>query len=233
MRRFCLSDMLFERHKEVKPYPDSVSPIREMVKGTAFFPGGRGIWLEEETDVFPSILVLGQDFSTLDEYLKMLHGKSSDLNCPTWKNIIRLFEQAEIDLIDCFFSNVFVGLRETKSMVGKYPGFKDKEFVQKNLDFLEIQIKEIKPKLIITLGIFAPMMLGNLSSDLADWKNAKRFKDISEPIKFNVNFRDHQCSCVALIHPSMRKTNVRQRKYKQYVGNDAEVEMLKDVLKSS
>lgn len=231
MRRCCLSDTLFERHKQIKPYPDFVAPIREMIKGTAFFPGGRGIWLEEETDIFPSILVLGQDFSTFEEYLKMLHGHSNDLNCPTWKNIIKLFEQAEINLTECFFSNVFVGLRKTKSMVGKFPGFRDKEFVQKNLDFLDVQVEEIEPKLIITLGIFAPMMLGHLSPDLAEWKNARKFNDINEPIKFNVNFRDHQCTCVALVHPSMRNKNVRQRKYKQYVGNDAEINMLKDALK--
>jgi len=232
MLRNEISQILFNRLYEVEPYPNTVAPIIKMIDETAFFPGGKGLWLEkEETDAFPSILVLGQDFSTLKEYQKMLDNNSKDLDCPTWKNIIKLFGEVGIRLPDCFFSNVFMGLRKTESMVGKFPGFKDKEFVRRNLDFLTLQVDTIRPKIIITLGIYAPMMLGDLSPDLISWKNARSFKDIDESIKFDVNFGSHQCTCIALVHPCMRNTNVRFRKFKNYIGHNAETEMLKEALR--
>lgn len=78
--------------------------------------------VRKSTDIFPSILVLGQDFSTLEDYLKMSNENANDLDCPTWRNIIRLFDQSGVDRNQCFFSNVFMGLRKTGSMTGVFPG---------------------------------------------------------------------------------------------------------------
>ena len=229
MLREELSELLFNKIYKVEPYPNSVASVTKMINNTAFFPGGRGLWMENETVVFPSILVLGQDFSNEKEYLKMLSNNSNDLDGPTWRNLIKLFNQADINLCDCFFSNVFMGLRKTESMIGKFPGFNDKEFFQRNLEFLRYQIDVVKPKVIITLGIYVPIMLAKLSEiDLTSWKEAKTFKDTDLGVKFDVRFDNHQCTCVALIHPCMRNTNVKQRRYKNFMGNDAELNMLKD-----
>lgn len=232
MHRNDLPKILFEKIDDiVKPYPEYVEPVTQMIDNTVFFPGGKGLWLEIESDVLPSILVLGQDFSTVEEYQKMLNGNSSDLDCPTWKNLIKLFESLNIDLCRCFFSNVFMGLRKTKSMVGRFPGLKDKKFVERNLEFLSLQIETIKPELIITLGLYATKMVADLSpQDLINWKEAKSFKKIDDAVKYGVRFGNHKCNCVALVHPSMRPINVKNRKYKNYVGNDAEVCMLRDAL---
>jgi len=234
MLRHEIPNALFERLDTVEPYPDNVAPITTMIDRTAFFPGGKGLWLENKSDIFPSVLVLGQDFSTLKDYLEILSGDTNDLDCPTWRNLIKLFVQAGINLDECFFSNVFMGLRRTESNVGRFPGFKDKEFIKRNIEFLSFQVEVIKPKLIITLGKFSPAILGNLSSeDLLTWKTAKAFNDIEEPIKFNVKIGSHQCNCVALVHPSMRHLNIKQRHYKNYIGNDAELNMLKDAQKTT
>jgi len=231
MRRNDLPEILFNRIDIVRPYPEYIEPITKMIDKKAFFPGCKGLWLETESDIFPSILVLGQDFSTVEEYQKMLEGNSSDLDCPTWRNIIKLFEHSNIDLCQCFFSNVFMGLRKAKSMVGKFPGFRDKGFVHRNLEFLALQIETIKPELIITLGLYAAKMVGNLSpQDLMSWKKAKSFNKIDDTVKYGVRFGNHQCNCVALLHPSMRFVNVKNRQYKNYIGNDAEVNMLRDAL---
>ena len=88
----------------VKLYPLSVKPVKEMISITEFFPGGRGLWMEEESEDLPSILVLGQDFSTVKQYEDMLVGKASDLESPTWRNLIKLFKEAELDLKECYFS---------------------------------------------------------------------------------------------------------------------------------
>ena len=171
MTRDELSDFLYANIHMVEPYPELVKPVEKMLNITGFFPGGRGLWSEEHSDVFPSILILGQDFSTVDDYNKMLRNESTDLECPTWRNMISLFKEADIELTDCFYSNVFMGLRDTKSLIGKFPGFKNKYFVKRNIDFLSFQIEAIKPKVIITLGKFAAELLSELSeSDLYKWR---------------------------------------------------------------
>lgn len=60
--RWSLSPFLFGQKGYVAPSPEKVSAVDRMFSGTVFFPGGRGLWLEEGSAVFPDILVLGQDF---------------------------------------------------------------------------------------------------------------------------------------------------------------------------
>lgn len=234
MERNELAELLFKNIKIVEPYPDFVAPVTRMIDITAFFPGGKGIWKETETEVFPTILVLGHDFSTEKAYLEMLDNKKNDLDGPTWRNMIKLFNQANIDLNNCFFSNVFMGLRKTDSMIGKFPGYKDKDFLKRNLEFLSYQIDTIRPKIVITLGKYAAELLSYLSEiDLGCWKFDKALRDTDVGIRFNVKFNNHTATCVALEHPSMRNSNVKRRYYKNYVGNDAEIMMLKDSLANS
>ena len=228
--RDSLSFLLFNSMNIVEPYPDSVAPVKCMVATeTAFFPGGKGLWLDDNSMFLPDILVLGQDFSTEEWYDEMFNGKEKDLDSPTWINMISLFKQAKIDLNRCFFSNVFMGLRRTKSMTGKFPGFKDRLFVKRNIDFLSYQIKVIKPKVIITLGKYAAELLTSLSQqDLQNWKDWQALRAANVGFIRNVKFLDHICNCIALEHPSMRYSNVKRRRYQGLCGNEAEVKMLED-----
>lgn len=223
--------MLFQSMDIVKPYPEAVSPVGRMVDGTAFFPGGRGLWMDEDTDVFPSILVLGHDFSTEKWYLRMLNGEVKDISSPTWINMIRLFLQANVDIRHCFFTNVFMGLRRTESMTGVFPGFRDKGFVERNVQFLSFQIEAVKPKVIVTLGKYAAEMLAGLSpEDLSAWKGWRALKEKDVGLVPHVRLGNLTCACVALEHPSMRNSNVKRRRYKNCSGNVAEVMMLMDAL---
>lgn len=229
-----LPEILFEQMKMIQYYPEGVEKVPEMIKEkTAFFPGGRGLWMEEVTDVFPTILVLGHDFSTLDEHKKMLAGEMSDLKTQTWINMRSLFKEVGIDLKDCFFSNVFMGLRVADSSTGDFSGFKDKIFIEENKKFLSTQIETIEPKIIITLGMGAAEMIADTSvSGLESWKNLKALREPNIGIQNHVHFENYSCRCVALEHPSLRNGNVKRRVYvKTYVGNAAEVMMLKDIMK--
>jgi ribosomal-protein-alanine N-acetyltransferase len=236
MKRQELPETLFSKINIVAPYPNSVKPIEKMLNMTAFFPGGRGLWAEEYSNDFPSILILGQDFSKVEEYNAMLKNNKTDLQCSTWKNLIKLFEEANIDLKKCFYSNVFMGLRDgvTKN-TGEFTGFKDKEFVKRNLKFLAIQIEIIKPSLIVTLGRYAAEMLSRIAdSGLESWANWRALLDENIGFKDNVSFHDHICRCVALTHASLRHLNVGRRVYinqnGKFYGNSAELHMLKDAL---
>lgn len=236
MKRQELPEALFSKINIVAPYPDNVKPIEKMLNMTAFFPGGRGLWTEEHSDEFPSILISGQDFSTVDEYNAMLNNNQNDLQCATWRNLIKLFKEANINLKNCFYSNVFMGLRDgvTKN-TGEFPGFKDKDFINRNLKFLEIQIDTVKPKLIITLGRYAAEMLSRLADyGLENWINFRALIDENIGFSDNTSFNGLKCKCVALTHTSLRHLNVSRRVYTNehgvFHGNSAEVQMLKDAM---
>jgi hypothetical protein len=237
MSRNDLPKILFDKIRMVEPYPNGVVPVPEMVDTTAFFPGGTGLWNCNEQSKSPTILVLGQDFSNVVEYEKILNKIVKDTDCATWRNLLKVFKEAGVKLEDCFFSNVFMGLRETASMTGEFPGYVNDEFMDKNLKFLNFQIETIKPKLIITLGKYAAEMINRISSeDLVNWKdfNALRGGDIG--FVKDVSFGEMKVDCVALEHPSMRVPNVWRREYcdsrgTSYKGNDAEINMMKDALK--
>jgi uracil-DNA glycosylase len=236
MNRHDIPLILFDNTGMVQPYPADVSPVNRMLDITAFFPGGKGLWSEEYTDIIPNILVLGQDFSTLKDYEKMAKNESTDLGCPTWRNLIALFNEVGIDLKQCFFSNVFMGLRKTDSLVGKFPGSRDIDFVKRNLDFLLFQIDLIKPRMIVTLGRPASEMLSTITDQISyDWEKGKALKTPYNGLKKEVQIGSHTTLCIALEHTSMRNSNVKRRKYKNasgdFSGHQAEVEMLKDGLR--
>jgi len=70
MKRYELTELLYENIHIIKPYPYMVKPVEKIIDITAFFLGGKGLWLEEHSEKFTSILVIGQDFSTIEEYKK-------------------------------------------------------------------------------------------------------------------------------------------------------------------
>lgn len=125
-----------------------------------------------------------------------------------------------------------MGLRVSDKMTGEFPGFKDKHFVDRNVEFLSFQIEIIKPRVIITLGKYAAEMLTYLpGTDLDSWSKWKALREANNGIKYDVKFNNHPCTCIALEHPSMRNSNVKRRVYGNYKGHEAEVEMLKEIVR--
>jgi uracil-DNA glycosylase len=121
-------------------------------------------------------------------------------------------------------------------MTGVFPGSKDKGFVKRNREFLRFQISTLNPKMIITLGKPASINLSLLSEQLVnDWAKGKALSSPNIGLKRNVMIDELGYVCVALEHPSMRNQNVKRRRYENecgvYIGNEAEIEMLKDALK--
>jgi len=161
----------------------------------------------------------------------MLRNEENDLDCATWRNLRKLFAEANVKLTECFFSNVFMGLRKTDSPTGKFPGFKDGKFVSRNVEFLLFQIDIIKPKVIITLGKYSAELLSSLTDNLECWKNNKALNQPDIGLKEGVKINGNIITCVALEHTSMRNSNVKRRRYKKFAGNEAEVRMLRDALK--
>jgi len=236
MKRDDLSKVLFDRIDMVEPYPTGVVKINKQCGFTAFFPGGEGIWKQNQNQnqnqksKIPTIMVIGQDFSTVNKYILMLAGKANDIDSSTWRNLIKLFNQSGIDLEDCFFTNVFMGLRQSKSMVGEFPGYKDIEFRKRSIEYLKFQIEIVKPRAIITLGKYAAELLACTTDDLKAWRNWAALKQPDIGLVKNITIGKHKYNCVALEHPSMRNSNVKRRIYLNKTGNDAEIAMLNNLL---
>ena len=67
----------------------------------------------------------------------------------TWLILRRYLETAKADKLECFFTNVFVGLQPVKSPGKMIAGA---DYFEQCRDFLHQQIARVKPRLVATLG---------------------------------------------------------------------------------
>jgi uracil-DNA glycosylase len=235
--------LLWSEHEPAAGYPTGVLRIREPIPGTAFFPGGYGIWNptgSRELPPFPvgGVMILGQDFHSEAGYLASLACGAESSNQPTWRNLIALLSEVGLAPSDCFFTNAFMGLRVGDATTGPFPGASDPEFVAHCRWFLARQLQVQQPSLVVTLGIYAPGILAPLSPELGSWAGARGLKhlDATGPLCEGVTFPDVpglRTVAVALTHPSLRAFNVRHRRYRGRTGNEAELLMLRDARAAS
>ena len=229
----------------VSPFPRGVVPIPQPVSGTSFFPGGTGIWNTtpgKPTPPMPigGVMILGHDYHSEAGFQKTLARGIENLKGPTWGNLLKLLDRANIRREDCFFTNFFVGLRAGTRSTGKFPGLHDAAFVERCRSFLIQQISVQRPKLVITLGSYVPFLIAPLNPSLTPWLFAKTF--------IKIDHNDHSVlnevtfpqigiplivTFVALIHPCYRLRNVYIRRYKNAQGEAAESLMLADAMATS
>ena len=73
MERKDLPDILFKKMNEVVAYNiNKVRPVENMLDQTGFFPGCKGLWLGNKSTDFPTMLVLGHDFSNVEYYEELI-----------------------------------------------------------------------------------------------------------------------------------------------------------------
>ena len=232
------SEKLWQVHAPPEGYPTGVVPVRRPILGTAFFPGGYGLW--NPTGALPlppfpvnGVMVLGHDFhSETGDEASLARGHESSTQ-PTWRNLLPVLQRAGISPTECFFTNVFMGLRAGRATTGEFPGARNADFVAFCEDFLLSQISVQRLSLIITLGIKAPEILGALSDQLDAWSIGHGLKHLDQvgPVRSNVRFKSiPQFSTIAVVltHPSQRGASVRHRQYKGLTGATAEDLMLSD-----
>ena len=235
-------ESLWSRHAPELGYPAGVVPVPKPIPGIAFFPGGYGLWRPDVAAPLPplpvgGVMVLGHDFHSEVGYRESLKRGRESPSQPTWWVLLALLDRVGIHPAGCFFTNVYMGLRAGRKTTGPFPGAKDSAYVDHCLRFLREQLAAQRPSLVITLGVNVPPLLARLSGDLDDWGGRTGFEhlDDSGPQRTGVRFLDlpsFSTSVVALLHPSMRHSNIRKRRYRGHVGDEAEVAMLKDALAS-
>ena len=217
-------------------YPNSMVIIKNEIKGRAFFPGGNGTFNNDTNLNDKSIMVLGQDFDSLKNYEKSLKLQLEKIETnPTWKNILLFLKELNINPERCFFTNAILGVRNSEKATGKSPAFKDEIFINNCRNFFLYQVELQKPKIILVLGIHVATFLSNTSKDLECWSKINNFGDFDDKNiqKIEAVFNNGLKSTVILLtHPSFRNLNVHRRKYNNYTGHDAEIQMVKEELES-
>ena len=226
---------------KVRTYPKGVKPVPEQIQGTSFFPGGIGLWRESLTEVpqFPvgGVMVLGQDFDSVAGYEKSRRRGAESPNYPTWRNLLLLLDKAQIAQERCFFTNIYMGLREGTINTGPFPGSKDPEFRERCRDFFIRQLEAQRPCLILALGAYVPPFLATLSDELSGWTKWPGFRKLDEkdcaiiPAALFPKAK-HKCALVALTHPSF-SLNARHRRWQSFQGYWAEVQMVKHAYETS
>ena len=113
-------DRLFTKMDELVPaalYPTHVLQIPRLINGTAFFPGGSGLYLKERDRnivefPFGGVMVLGHNFDSESGFRKSIERGEEILTTGTWGPILALLQEASIPVGQCFFTNAFMGLCE-------------------------------------------------------------------------------------------------------------------------
>ena len=177
-------DELFREMNELVPsalyQPAQVVQISGRISGTAFFPGGCGLYLEERDRnavKFPvgGVMILGHNFDCETGFQKSLENGKEDLKGRgTWRPLLKLLKDAGIPAPEgCFFTNAFMGLCE-RDDPETYNGRKHPAFRAGCLKLLKVQIKTQRPRLILTLGPKVPPLLAAASPDLQEWNGRPR-----------------------------------------------------------
>jgi uracil-DNA glycosylase len=232
---------LFALHDQFRSYPNGVIRISKRIPGTAFFPGGYGLWNTLPDEHLPpmpvgGVMVVGHNFDSEAGFEHAFNHSGENLKGPTWRNLLAFLKQVEIAPEWCFFTNAYVGLQSGDRAIGPFPGEQDHEFVRWCQNFLLEQIKLMQPRLILSLGAYVPSFLAPLSSELrCVWSGVKRLTMLDEqktalvyPSTFVGVLRP--TAVVALTHPAYRHVNVKYCRYKNLEGDVAEQTLVKDAL---
>jgi uracil-DNA glycosylase len=203
-----------EMRSAVSPFPEGIADVREPIRGTAFFPGGLGLWLHENgsgESPIGQIMIVGQDFNSEGVYEQARRDGTEVDSSKTWKMLRRLLPASGISLNQCFFTNLYMGLRKGGSETGTFPGARDRSFVQRCLAFCIKQLEVVRPKLILTLGA-EPFRV--LATHLFQVPAPKTLSECVE-IYRSLPLAHGSVTVVAFTHPSFYDANVWRRKYAQ------------------
>jgi uracil-DNA glycosylase len=239
-------EYLFKRMDElVTDYPEGkVIRISERIGGNAFFPGGYGLWGTQPGKPLPpmpvgGVMMLGHNFDCEKGFKESLRNQGENPTGSTWCNLLKLLKVVDIPKERCFFTNFYMGLKPGDKATGKLPAAADIPFVRCCQDFFREQLRVMQPKIVLVLGkeffsefaTFLPLE----SQVKSAWMRAKTWQYLDQcnaafiyPLRFPEV--SHPTVVVALVHPSYRSLNVGMRRYKNFVGEAAELAMLQAAL---
>jgi hypothetical protein len=152
-----VKDLFATMDSMVTEYDDQAIKIRKRIDGTAFFPGGVGLWRgRHKNDPMPQyfpkapVAMLAHNFDA-----ELLFNDSVDrgiekMDEGTWKGLLQYLAISGLNPERCFFTNVFVGLKPGRKSRGPYEG--SGEHKKQCRKFLDYQFRRTCPCLVVVLG---------------------------------------------------------------------------------
>jgi hypothetical protein len=174
--------MVRSYHPEVERTGATLS---ELIPGTAFFPGGAGLWRGSRPfgplpEFFPDnpVMFVGHNFDSARAYA-VSKKRGGEAQSPFWRNLLAYLSHAGLEPGECFFSNALMGLKpgSATGAMPSTPAYKDECQA-----FLRELIRIVNPSLVVSLG-------GDASRRVAKLKPSVR--------------------CVRLLQPSARELKPR------------------------
>jgi hypothetical protein len=155
--RAVVGDLFEEMDRTVTAYGPGVVKIDKCVNGTAFFPGGIGLWrgllpIGAIPPEFPrrAVMILGHNFDSAARLDTFCKSGVEPMGNGTWLILREYLRLARLRPEDCFFTNIYVGLQPLVS-IGELEV--SDLFKEQCRNFLNYQVERTKPSLIAVLGI--------------------------------------------------------------------------------
>jgi hypothetical protein len=195
----------------ISPYPSNCFGFegRRIMAGTAFFPGGDGLWkgngIIESTLPIGGVLFLGSDWGDNDSYDE---DGESEADGRTLGGLLKILRQIEIPLDQIFFTNAWPCLRAGRRSVGGIaPGAKDREFTSRCKAFFLHTLELMRPKLVVPLGTLPTSFIASLTpEEPSPWGKVGSWREIDPtPVWQRRDF-----NVVPIVHPSMPNHQHRQ-----------------------
>ena len=236
-----VATMPFDPRAKLRPLPPG-----ERIEGTAFFPGGTGLWGAPQNRRFPvgGVMVLGNTFDSLEGFRRMLRaGAEIRVDGPTswvartgqtWDRLARLLVDAGIDPRRCWCTNAYPGLIEQrKGNLGSAGVRRGSELRAWCDAFFLRSVQLLQPSVILALGGEPIRFLGPLIG-VDSWTQGVigRIDEAGDPVR-TASLAGVDLTAVALLHPCLRIANLGCRRLPLRPGRDPEVEVLRRVCRAT
>lgn len=136
-----------------------------LIPGTAFFPGGSGLWRGPEPrgplpDLFPDspVMFAGHNFDSIRAFDKSF-ANGDEAGGDFWRRLLGILAGASLNPERCFFTNVLMGLKPG-SATGSMPSVHG--YKSQCSQFLQEQIEIVRPLAVVALGVNAERFASRL-----------------------------------------------------------------------
>ena len=155
-----VAELLREMNQTVTCYHPEVGrtsdTVEGLIQGTACFPGGSGLWRGNANggplpDHFPDapVMFVGHNFDSVRGYAAS-HAKRGEVKGEFWIRLLQIIKVAGLGPVDCFFSNVLMGLKPGNAE-GDMPSVPC--YREQCARFLECQVRIVRPRAVVALGV--------------------------------------------------------------------------------
>ena len=200
---------LRNRIVSIAPYPKGCVSFEGLpvMDGTAFFPGGDGLWKPKPGDdpefPFGGTLVLGSDFGDVTSFEHQFQVENPwrhELDGATWRGLLKLIDLAGLARENLFCTNAWPCLREGDEPVkGGIPGARDRAFTERCVGFFRVTVAMTKPRIIVPLGIAPTRFVAAATDELRAWQKVSSWKQVDAmPTGSAFGAR-----VIPVVHPSM------------------------------